>query len=241
MNKVALLAIRQYKLTSRSRRTSYILDFGCGDGRLVQAINKQGHHCIGVDPAISALKYFIYNPSNLYNSISQIPLDIDICSSFSHHVLEHIEKPENYLLQVHSRMSPFSKSFHCLPARLFFLEPHTRIPFFLLMPINLVVDYPFILRILLLLKLGPVHWKSCKTLPFADFYTSVCLYIQHNLFFHSYFSLKTSLLALGLNIKPILITELPSCPPLLTYLCPPFLTYLCSLFRSQYYVVSRCL
>jgi uncharacterized membrane protein len=98
----------------------------------------------------------------------------------------------------------------------------------------------------LLFNLGPTHWRSFSTLPFSDFSNAVCYYLKYKLFFHSFSTLKSRLLMVGLNIKPILITDLPSCPPFLRTLCSllPFinslLTYLCTLFRSQYYVVSSC-
>lgn len=121
---------------------SLILDFGCGEGRLVHAMRRAGYRAFGFDvrdrtegmaarcreegltPAESPLfatstleGYHIDWPDNHFDAV------------VSTEVLEHVQNWDSMLCEIHRVLKPGGGSLHLLPARLRPLESHVKVPF----------------------------------------------------------------------------------------------------------------
>jgi len=118
-----------------------ILDFGCGEGRMVYAFRKLGYKAFGADiaPASSEVEELLEQkglcsrkqqplrviPSDLY----KIPFNDDNFDFVvSWEVMEHVQDHRQALSEIRRVLKPCGWSLHFFPARYRFLEPHVHVP-----------------------------------------------------------------------------------------------------------------
>ncbi len=74
-----------------------ILDVGCGDGRILAELEKNGHIVFGIEPDVNALSVAVKRGLNVYEgTIEQVPTqlkDEKFDTIFMTHVLEHFVDP----------------------------------------------------------------------------------------------------------------------------------------------------
>lgn len=105
-----------------------ILDFGCGDGNLVNAFNSLGYDAYGTDVIDNDIlgenrfKKIEFNPYKLpYEDNS-----FDFIYSTS--VFEHVQNTEESLKEIYRVLKPNGVTMHSLPSRYRLREPHMFIP-----------------------------------------------------------------------------------------------------------------
>lgn len=118
-----------------------ILDFGCGEGRMVYALRKLGYNAFGADvvPPSSEVEERLWrdrlsvreekplrtSPVNPY----RIPFDDDHFDFLlSWDVMEHVQNHRQALSEIRRVLKPCGRSLHFFPARYRFLEPHVHVP-----------------------------------------------------------------------------------------------------------------
>ncbi|HVM18165.1 MAG TPA: class I SAM-dependent methyltransferase [Gaiellaceae bacterium] len=102
-----------------------VLDFGCGDGVLVQAYREAGFQAYGCDivlPEETPVLRLIETPYRLPFA------DASFAAVFSDQVFEHVQDYGAALREIRRVLAPGGISFHVFPGRWRPLEPHTSIP-----------------------------------------------------------------------------------------------------------------
>jgi len=119
-----------------------VLDFGCGEGKMVYALRKLGYHAFGTDivrPEVSVKRRirreclcrggerpFAIIDKHRY----RIPFDDNFFDFvFSWEVMEHVQNHAQALCEIRRVLKPGGKSLHYFPARYRILEPHIGVPF----------------------------------------------------------------------------------------------------------------
>jgi glycosyltransferase involved in cell wall biosynthesis len=112
---------------------SRILDFGCGQGRLVESLVKDGFDAYGVD-IFDRFTKGPYRSKERCRLITQDPYripfgDEEFDAVISASVLEHVMDLEPVISETHRVLRPNGAALHIFPSRLHFpFEPHTRVP-----------------------------------------------------------------------------------------------------------------
>jgi SAM-dependent methyltransferase len=107
---------------------SLILDFGCGDGVMVNQYRRSGLQAFGVDVRLD-------RDSDLLRLIQttptyRIPFDKEWFDFvFSNSVLEHVKDLDSALSEIYRVLKPGGASLHIFPARAKPIEPHVFVPF----------------------------------------------------------------------------------------------------------------
>ncbi len=106
-----------------------ILDFGCGDGDLVQGLLDLGFDAQGVDiQDSSALDSDHYKKIDM--DTYRIPYDDNYFDYvFSTSVFEHVKNTEEALKEIYRVLKPGGITTHSMPSRFRIIEPHIRVPF----------------------------------------------------------------------------------------------------------------
>ncbi|MDX6581818.1 MAG: hypothetical protein QOI10_1002 [Solirubrobacterales bacterium] len=119
----ALLVDAGWRLSADAK----VLDFGCGDGRLVAAWRADGHDAFGCDIALErqteALRLIPAGPYRLPFDDRQFDLVV------SDQVLEHVSDHEAAFSEIARVLRPGGAALHIFPSRLRPIEPHTFVPF----------------------------------------------------------------------------------------------------------------
>ena len=106
-----------------------ILDFGCGEGHLVQAFNSLGYDAYGADvidcPALD---------EEHFRKISFAPYRLPFEDNtfdyvYSTSVFEHVLNTEEALKEIYRVLKPGGVTVHSLPSRYRIIEPHIKVPF----------------------------------------------------------------------------------------------------------------
>src|SRR5271157_2430804 len=119
-----------------------ILDFGCGEGKMVYAFRKLGYRAFGTDiaPTSGEVERLIEaeglcrqgeQPLTLIQGEDyKIPFDNE-CFDFvvSWDVMEHVQHHAEVLAEINRVLKRGGRSLHFFPSRYCILEPHIRVPF----------------------------------------------------------------------------------------------------------------
>lgn len=106
-----------------------ILDFGCGNGQLVQAFQAMGYDAYGADvidiPSQDAehFRKISFNPYRLPfedNTFDYV---------YSTSVFEHVLNTEESMKEIYRVLKPGGITEHSLPSRYRIIEPHIKVPF----------------------------------------------------------------------------------------------------------------
>ncbi len=111
------------------KKNMKILDFGCGDGDLVQGLLDLGFDAQGVDIQDSSAL-----DSDHYKKIDtdtyRIPYDDNYFDYvFSTSVFEHVQNTEEALKEIFRVLKPGGITTHSMPSRFRVIEPHINVPF----------------------------------------------------------------------------------------------------------------
>ncbi|WP_029231320.1 class I SAM-dependent methyltransferase [Butyrivibrio sp. VCB2006] len=125
MSKIQVLKALGFEL----RKDMKILDFGCGDGEIVQGLLELGYDAQGVDIMESSAL-----DSSYYKQIEMNPYRIPYDDNtfdyvFSTSVFEHVQNTEEALKEIYRVLKPGGISTHCMPSRFRAKEPHIGVPF----------------------------------------------------------------------------------------------------------------
>lgn len=121
---------------------STILDFGCGEGRTVEALRSAGYDAYGadmerdLDAAEQAIrsKTAVSSTERILRSLQQEPYRIPFKDAtfdyvFSEQVLEHVVNYDESLAENWRVMKPGGFAIHIFPSRWRPVEPHVYVPF----------------------------------------------------------------------------------------------------------------
>lgn len=106
-----------------------ILDFGCGQGKMVAFYQKQGfHHTYGYDildywDSTVSRDFFLDSDEMLAERAGQFDF------IFSDQVFEHVRDYKKAVSQLHSLLAPGGVSLHIFPSKRVIIEPHIKVPF----------------------------------------------------------------------------------------------------------------
>jgi SAM-dependent methyltransferase len=118
-----------------------ILDFGCGEGRMVYAFRKLGYNAFGADivppspeveerlrqDGLSSGEEKLLRTSPVRPH--RLPFDDDHFGFVvSWDVMEHVQDHQQALSEISRVLKPYGRSLHFFPARYRFLEPHVHVP-----------------------------------------------------------------------------------------------------------------
>ena len=105
-----------------------ILDFGCGDGRLVRGYRRMGFQAFGVDVRLDAEHEFLslMAPGPTHSRIPFPDNTFDFIVSTS--VVEHVEDLDAALSEMHRVLKPGGMSLHRFPPLCVLVEPHMFVP-----------------------------------------------------------------------------------------------------------------
>ena len=114
----------------RDKKSVRVLDFGCGEGGLINALVDRGYDAIGCDIAL----YGDGQTNSRVHKIADAPYrlpcrdeSIDIVVSTC--VLEHARNPHEYMSEIRRVLKPGGHAMHLMPARYYLpTEPHLRVP-----------------------------------------------------------------------------------------------------------------
>jgi ubiquinone/menaquinone biosynthesis C-methylase UbiE len=103
-----------------------ILDFGCGDGRIVDEYRSAGLQAFGADVILPKKgPYLRLIPTDNY----RLPFDDDTFDFvYSNSVLEHVRDLDSALLEVRRVLKPGGASLHLFPPKSTPIEPHVFVP-----------------------------------------------------------------------------------------------------------------
>jgi SAM-dependent methyltransferase len=106
--------------------TSTILDFGCGDGYLVEAYRRAGFQAVGADINLPRPHNWLHqiDPSNYRLPFRDRVFDVVVSNS----VLEHVEDLDGALAEIARVLKPGGASLHFFPPPWRFVEQHVFVP-----------------------------------------------------------------------------------------------------------------
>jgi len=124
----AMLAARyNFILRAAPKKTSLVLDFGCGDGYLSYRLAKKGHRVIGCDISLTSLRLAINQINKQNDSINitfirsseNLPFpketfDFVVLAD----VIEHIPQPHEVLFNLYQVLKPGGKLLLSTPSRI---------------------------------------------------------------------------------------------------------------------------
>jgi SAM-dependent methyltransferase len=113
------------------RRTAAILDFGCHDGAVVEALRRDGLDASGFDVAQGKDIARWARPHVRYVDLSRYRIpwpDASFDLLYSHHVLEHVRDYGSALREMHRVLRPGGAMVHLFPSRWRLLEAHWLVP-----------------------------------------------------------------------------------------------------------------
>lgn len=123
------------------KKNDSILDFGCGEGRMVYAFRKLGYSAFGTDivsPSPEVEERLLRDSLSVREeqpmrtspmSPHRIPFDDDYFDFVvSWDVMEHVQDHLQALSEISRVLKPCGRSLHFFPARYRFLEPHVHVP-----------------------------------------------------------------------------------------------------------------
>jgi SAM-dependent methyltransferase len=107
--------------------TSTILDFGCGEGFIVDAYRAAGFQAVGTDVILPRLTPWLHaiDPADY-----RLPFDDETFDFiFSNSVLEHVQDLRSAFLEIHRVLKPGGVTLHLFPPPGKPIEPHVHVPF----------------------------------------------------------------------------------------------------------------
>ncbi len=96
----------------KNRKTK-ILDYGCGNGKLVAELNKRKLDCIGYEPSTSAVKLAQRKNLPVYKKIKKISKGYDLIMFW--HSLEHSDTPLRDIKNIEKYLKPKGKILIAVP------------------------------------------------------------------------------------------------------------------------------
>jgi SAM-dependent methyltransferase len=107
-----------------------ILDFGCGEGDMVQQYRNAGYKAFGIDIKLDKQNEFLRPIFGSNGSSYRIPFDDSTFDFvYSNQVLEHVVDLRSALSEIHRVLRPGGVSLHIFPPKLKPVEAHVFVPF----------------------------------------------------------------------------------------------------------------
>lgn len=171
-----------------------ILDFGCGNGELVQAFLAMGYDAYGVDIIDCPL-----SDDDHFGKIEfhpyRIPYDNDFFDFvISSSVFEHTMNTEECFREVYRVLKPNGATLHSIPSRYRLLEPHIYVPF------GAVIQSPIWLKMWAFLR---IRNEYQETKSWREVYASNLEYCKTGINYLKYKNLKKMILSIFGNIRPV--------------------------------------
>lgn len=119
-----------------------VLDIGCSNGLILEALRKDATYCIGVDVDETASRRITPGVGFVLGDGEALPFppkifDVVICN----HVYEHTDHPENLVFEIERVLRDDGLCFFSGPNRLDLVEPHYRLPLLSWLPESLADRY----------------------------------------------------------------------------------------------------
>ncbi len=176
------------------KKNMRILDFGCGNGDLVQAFSSLGYDIYGVDiidcPSLDASHYkkIGFNPYQI--PFSEDSFDLVYSSS----VFEHTQNTEECFREIYRVLKPGGATINALPSRYRILESHIHVPF------GGFIQSPMWLKLWAILG---IRNEFQQGLSWKEVYQRNIGYCKTGINYHSYKDLKKMILSIFGNIKVV--------------------------------------
>jgi SAM-dependent methyltransferase len=132
-DQVLIAALIQDRFSLPPSSEVKVLDFGCGEGKMVRYLASLGYDAFGCD-VFPAWEDKADSPAGQLALITLQPYHLPYPDGtfdlvFSTSVLEHVQNLEECLSEIHRILKPGGISMHYFPAKGYLpAEPHTRIP-----------------------------------------------------------------------------------------------------------------
>lgn len=126
-----IISILQKEITIENKT---ILEIGSGYGYIINQFQKRGSYAIGIDKSINLVRSAKNNNTNceyICGDGALIPIEhnsIDVI--ILNHVIEHIKYKEKLMKECNRILRKEGVIYIATPNKHFFLDPHTKIPFF---------------------------------------------------------------------------------------------------------------
>lgn len=179
------------------REEMNILDWGCGRGREVLWLRKEGYNAYGIDidnepinNGIGLFKVKGYEDSTLRLLSSDGKTDFPndyFHFTFSNQVFEHICNIESVVLEIGRITIDGGIGFHVYPAHKYIVEGHLFMPFIHWLPKNMLRNYLIIIYVILGKE---PHWQELNDIKFIE---KVNIYYQYSInktFYRKYSNVK---------------------------------------------------
>lgn len=102
-----------WKFNKYIDKDDVVLDFGCGGGFILNALNCKSKY--GIEINEFAVKEAKSKGINIFKSVSDIPKDLKFDKIISNHALEHVDQPLNELIMLFSHLNKNGKIIFYLP------------------------------------------------------------------------------------------------------------------------------
>jgi SAM-dependent methyltransferase len=100
-----------------------VLDFGCGGGYMLAALDCGARYGVEINPAA---RKEAERCINVYPEIEQLPRDVAFDVVISHHALEHVDHPLEVLQKLRARLKPSGRIVFVVPSEEWRKEEHYR-------------------------------------------------------------------------------------------------------------------
>ena len=197
-NKNTLNYIETYRKKNGLKRAEMnILDWGCGRGREVLWLRKEGYNAYGIDidngpisNGIGLFKAKGYEDSTLRLLSSDGKTDFPddyFHFTFSNQVFEHVRNIESVAAEINRITMDEGMGFHVYPAHKYIIEGHLFMPFIHWLPKNMLRKS--LITIYVILGKEP-HWPELKDAKIKEKVNTYYQYSINKTFYRNYYNVK---------------------------------------------------